>query len=106
MFALRGFRPATSRSTRNHQEKDVNSANIHGADTGVRTGLSVLDWIALVLLIIGGLNWGLVGLFSFDLVAAIFGEMSVLSRIIYVLVGLAALYTIYLVSRLRGPRGF
>ena len=39
----------------------------------------------------GGLNWGLVGLFDFDLVAAIFGEMSVISRIVYVLVGVSAL---------------
>ena len=44
-----------------------------------------------VLLIVGGLNWGLVGLFDFDLVAAIFGEMSMLSRIVYALVGFAAL---------------
>ena len=46
---------------------------------------------ALVLLIIGGLNWGLIGLFEFDLVAAIFGPMSVLTRIVYALVGLSAL---------------
>ena len=50
--------------------------------------------IAKILLIIGGLNWGLVGLFRFDLVAAIFGEMSALSRIVYVLVGLAAVYKV------------
>lgn len=50
------------------------------------------DWVALVLLIIGGLNWGLVGLFGFDLVAAIFGEMSILSRLVYVVVGLSAIY--------------
>lgn len=62
--------------------------------------LSTLDWIALILLIIGGLNWLLVGLFSFDLVAAIFGELTLLSRIIYILVGLAALYTIYLATRI------
>ena len=54
--------------------------------------LSVLDWIALILVIIGGLNWGLVGLFNFDLVAAIFGAMSILSRIIYILVCLSAIY--------------
>jgi uncharacterized protein len=48
----------------------------------------------LVLLIVGGLNWGLVGLFGFDLVAALFGEMSALSRIVYVLVGLSALFQI------------
>lgn len=58
-----------------------------------------VDLIALILVIVGGLNWGLVGLFGFDLVAAIFGDMSTLSRIIYILVGLAALYTIYFVTR-------
>jgi uncharacterized protein len=54
-----------------------------------------VDWIALILVIIGGLNWGLVGLFNYDLVAAIFGAGSSLSRIVYILVGLAALYMIY-----------
>jgi uncharacterized protein len=49
---------------------------------------------ALVLAIIGALNWLLVGLFRFNLVSAIFGEMSTLSRIVYVLVGLAGLYLI------------
>jgi len=51
-----------------------------------------MDWVAIVLVIVGGLNWGLVGLFSFDLVAALLGDMSVLSRIVYVLVGLSAVY--------------
>ena len=46
---------------------------------------------ALVLTIIGGLNWGLVGLFSFDLVAYLFGAMSILSRIVYTLVALSAI---------------
>lgn len=54
--------------------------------------LSTADWIALVLVIIGGINWGLVGAFGFDLVAAIFGEMEPITRIVYVLVGLAAIY--------------
>lgn len=54
--------------------------------------LTTLDWVALVLLVVGGLNWALVGLFEFDLVAAIFGDLTVLSRIIYILVGLAAVY--------------
>jgi len=53
-----------------------------------------LDLIVWALLAIGGLNWGLVGIFNFDLVAAIFGEMSVLSRVVYSLVGLAAVYDI------------
>jgi hypothetical protein len=51
-----------------------------------------MDVLVAVLLVVGGLNWGLVGLFGFDLVAAIFGEMSVLSRIVYILVGLSAVY--------------
>lgn len=64
----------------------------------VRT-LSALDYIALVLLIVGGLNWGLVGLFGFDLVAAIFGVMTPLARIVYVLVGLSAIYGISILLR-------
>ena len=49
-----------------------------------------INILTLVLVIVGGLNWGLVGLFGFDLVAAIFGAGSALSRIIFVLVGLSA----------------
>ena len=58
-----------------------------------------VDLIALILVIIGGLNWGLVGLLDFNLVDAIFGAGSTLSRIIYILVGLAALYMIYFTVR-------
>ncbi len=54
--------------------------------------MRTFDIIAAALVIIGGLNWGLVGFFEFDLVAAIFGPMSAISRVIYVLVGLSALY--------------
>ena len=50
------------------------------------------DIFALGLLVIGGLSWGLVGFFGFDLVARIFGSMSIISRVIYCLVGLAAVY--------------
>lgn len=55
--------------------------------------LNALDWLAIALLVIGGINWGLVGLFQFDLVAELFGgQSSLISRIIYSLVGLSALY--------------
>lgn len=54
--------------------------------------LNTFDWITLVLVIIGGLNWGLVGIFNFNLVSTIFGDMSTLSRIVYALVGLSAIY--------------
>lgn len=57
--------------------------------------MNAVDWVAMVLVIIGGLNWGLVGLFEYDLVAEIFGEMSSVARVVYVLVGLGALYMIY-----------
>ncbi len=52
--------------------------------------------IAYVLVLIGAINWGLIGIFGFDLVAAIFGEMSVFSRIVYSLVGISALITFIL----------
>ncbi|MBW2974033.1 DUF378 domain-containing protein [Candidatus Woesearchaeota archaeon] len=60
---------------------------------------NALDWIALVLVIIGGLNWGLVGLFNFDVVAAILGSIPILQKIVYILVGLSALYMIYYLSK-------
>lgn len=60
-----------------------------------KTKMNALDWAALVLLIVGGVNWGLVGIFNFDLVAALFGTQEPFSRVVYVLVGLAALYSIY-----------
>jgi len=57
--------------------------------------LNALGLIALILVIIGGLNWGLVGFFNFDLVAAIFGSMPMLTKIVYDLVGLSALYVAF-----------
>jgi hypothetical protein len=53
---------------------------------------NLIDWIALILLIVGGLNWGLVGIFDFNLVSYFFGEMSTVSRLVYDLVGLSAIY--------------
>jgi uncharacterized membrane protein YuzA (DUF378 family) len=55
---------------------------------------NALKWIALILVIIGGLNWGLVGFVKFDLVAAILGPMTAIARIVYALVGLSAVYMI------------
>jgi len=62
--------------------------------------LNVLDWLALVLVVVGAFNWGLVGLFKFDLVAAILGELSVPSRVVYALVGVSALYVLVMVGKL------
>jgi uncharacterized membrane protein YuzA (DUF378 family) len=63
--------------------------------------MNAVDWVAFVLVVVGGLNWGLVGLFEFDLVASLFGEGSGLSRIVYSVVGLA---TVYLLSSVMIPR--
>ena len=65
-----------------------------------RNGVDIMDTIALILTIIGAINWGLIGLAKFDLVAWIFGgQTAVLSRIIYGLVGLAGLWCITLLFR-------
>lgn len=64
--------------------------------------MRTLDILAAVLLVVGGLNWGLVGLADFDLVAALFGAMSPASRLVYGVVGLAAVYqaaTLSLIQR-------
>lgn len=61
--------------------------------------MEALKKTALVLVIIGAINWGLIGLFDFNLVAAIFGVESIWSRIIYTLVGISGLICISLLSR-------
>jgi uncharacterized membrane protein YuzA (DUF378 family) len=69
--------------------------------------MKALNLITLCLAIIGGLNWGLIGLFDFNLVAALFGELSAASRIVYVIVGLSALWQIYpfaVATRVDEPR--
>ena len=58
--------------------------------------MKVIDKIALVLIIIGAINWGLIGFFNFNLVGMIFGDMTVISRIIYALVGISGLWGIKL----------
>jgi uncharacterized membrane protein YuzA (DUF378 family) len=78
----------------------VTHTHEHHAVETHRRGFGALDWIAMVLLIVGGLNWGLVGLADFNLVAAIFGEGSGLSRLIYVLVGIAALVSLYTATKM------
>ena len=58
--------------------------------------MKIIDKIALVLILIGAINWGLIGFFKFDLVATLFGDMSILSRIVYALVGSSGLWGIKL----------
>ena len=61
--------------------------------------MKVIDTMALILVIIGAINWGLVGLFNFDLVAMLFGTMTALSRIVYIIIGIAGLWSIRLLAK-------
>ena len=61
--------------------------------------MKIIDKIALILIIIGAINWGLIGLFNFNLVSTIFGDMTILSRIVYILVGLSAVATAFLLPK-------
>lgn len=54
--------------------------------------LSTLDWVALVLVIVGAVNWGLVGVFGLDLVDSLFGSVELVAKAVYVLVGLSGAY--------------
>lgn len=65
--------------------------------------MNALDIIAYLLVVIGGINWGLVGFFDYNLVDAIFGEESGISRTIYALVGLAAVYMLYTFMKVNRP---
>lgn len=60
--------------------------------------MNALDWVAWVLVLVGGLNWGLVGFFDWNLVNALFGSWSSVERVVYALVGLAALYIIVMMA--------
>lgn len=57
--------------------------------------LKAIKYIALTLVIIGAINWGLVGAFRFDLVSFLLGDMSIASRIVYILVGLSAIFAVF-----------
>ena len=63
--------------------------------------MKVLDYTALALVIIGAINWALIAFFSFDLVRVLFGDMSLVSRIVYALVGFAGLYALSYFGRLK-----
>lgn len=90
---------ATISSTHTTERRHIPDRRADAAPQ-TRGRMTALDWVAMVLLIIGGVNWGLIGLFGFDLVAALFGVMSPVSRIVYTLVGLAALYSLYTTAKL------
>ena len=62
--------------------------------------MKVLNCVALTIAIIGAINWGLIGFFDFDLVSTLFGQMSILTRIIYAVVGIGGLYAISYYGRM------
>ncbi|MBQ3105505.1 MAG: DUF378 domain-containing protein [Lachnospiraceae bacterium] len=66
--------------------------------------MKTINYLALAIAIIGAVNWGLIGIFNFDLVAFLFGEMSWLSRIVYTLVGICGLYLITFFGQLNTVR--
>ena len=63
--------------------------------------MKVLDYTILTIVVIGAINWGLIGFFRFDLVSFIFGDMTWISRIIYALVGLSGIYMLTFYGRIR-----
>ncbi len=65
--------------------------------------LTTADWVTFTVMVIGGLNWGLVGAFSFDPITALFGEHSMASRVAYVLIGLSSVYALYAATKLAQP---
>ncbi len=67
--------------------------------------MKALNTLTRILVLVGALNWGLVGFFAFDLVAALFGDMSTLSRVVYGLVGLSAVYQILTWAAVPGESG-
>jgi uncharacterized protein len=87
------YRDTTTTTTTAYRETAASDnrepARHHHVGVGSK---NILDWLAIILLIVGGLNWGLVGLFGFDLVAAIFGSGTTLARVIYIAVGVAAIW--------------
>lgn len=66
--------------------------------------MRALNLITLLLIIVGGLNWGLIGAFDFNLVGALFGDMTPLARIVYILVGLSAIYQLVPLTRMMSGR--
>ena len=63
--------------------------------------MKTLDYICLIFVIVGAVNWGLIGFFDFDLVRAIFGEMTFVSRVVYAIVGVAGLYALSYFGRIK-----
>lgn len=79
---------------------NIKYRNVRVPGKVVTMGNSTLNCIAHTLIIIGAINWGLIGFFKFDLVAFLFGDLTVLSRIVYAIVGICGLYLISVYGRI------
>ena len=75
------------------------ATRVHG-----HSAMSAMDYIAMALLIIGGLNWGMVGLFDVDMIGVLFEPGSTLTRAVYVIVGVAALYSVYTTAKMASSK--
>lgn len=89
--------PTIDRRTMSDRRSDVHAKM--GGD------VNAIDYIALALMIVGGLNWAMVALFRVDVVASLFGTGTPLARVIYILVGVAALWGVYLIGKLASKHG-
>lgn len=79
-------------------ERRISASTTAGSRINSKT--SALDWVAVALVVIGGLNWGLVGLFDFDLVAFLFGAMTGAARVVYTIVAIVEVYAIFSFTKL------
>ena len=74
------------------------------SDVSSTPTFTTADWLAFSLAVVGGLNWGLIGAFSFDPVATLLGDRSMFARVAYLLFGLASIYAMYTATKLAQPR--
>jgi uncharacterized membrane protein YuzA (DUF378 family) len=81
-------------------ERRRNPERRSGAEQSLARRMGAFDWLAMVLMVVGGINWGLVGLMNIDLVATVFGDSTTAARVVYAVIGLAALYSVYTLSRM------
>jgi uncharacterized protein len=67
---------------------------------------NAVDWLALAVLVVGGINWGFISVFNIDLVSAVFGDMTIMTRVVYGLVGISALYITFAAMYVSSPANY
>jgi uncharacterized membrane protein YuzA (DUF378 family) len=81
----------------------ISQAGAHASAISSGPKFATADWVAFILAVIGGLNWGLIGAFSFDPVATLLGDHSMASRVTYLFFGLSSIYAMYSATKLVQP---